>query len=55
MKEGIPYAESLSWFIPESMGDTIRFFRFSANNGRNVQNIWVSMDSTKVFCSDILD
>ena len=54
-KEKIPYAEELPWFNPQSMGDTIRVFEFSTNDSKNIQTIWTSMDSTKVFCRDIAD
>ncbi len=53
--EKIPYAEELPWFNPQSMGDTIRVFEFSMNDSKNIQTIWVSMDSTKVYCRDIAD
>ena len=51
----IPYGETLDWFNPTTLGDTIMVHEYSTNNSRNIQTIWVSLDSTKVFCRDILD
>jgi len=51
----IPYGETLDWFKPTSLGDTIMVYEYSTDNGRNIQTIWTSLDSTKVFCRDILD
>jgi hypothetical protein len=51
----IPNGETLDWFKPTTLGDTIMVYEYSTDNGRNVQTIWTSLDSTKVFCRDILD
>ena len=51
----IPYVETLDWFDPTTLGDTIMVYEYSTNNSRNIQTIWVSLDSTKVFCRDIAD
>jgi len=51
----IPYAETLEWFNPTTLGDTIVVYEYSTNNNRNIQTIWASIDSTKAFVRDILD
>jgi hypothetical protein len=51
----IPYAEEISWFTPQAKGDTIMVYEFSTNHNKNIQTIWASKDSTKVFCRDIAD
>ena len=51
----IPYGETLDWFNPTTLGDTIIVYEYSTNNSRNIQTIWATLDSTKVFCRDILD
>ena len=51
----IPYGETLKWFNPTTLGDTIMVYEYSTDDGRNVQTIWSSLDSTKVFVRDILD
>lgn len=51
----IPYGETLDWFNPTTLGDTIMVYEYSANNNRNIQTIWTSLDSTEVFAMDILD
>lgn len=51
----IPYGETLDWFKPTTLGDTIMVYEYSTGNSRNIQTIWASLDSTKVFCRDILD
>ena len=51
----IPYGETLDWFNPSILGDTIMVFEYSTNDSRNIQTIWAKLDSTKVFCRDILD
>ena len=51
----IPYGETLDWFKPTTLGDTIIVYEYSTENNRNIQTIWTSLDSTKVFCRDILD
>lgn len=50
--ELIPYADDVSWFVPQSMGDTIKIYEFSTNESRNIQTFWISLDSTKAFCRD---
>jgi hypothetical protein len=51
----IPLGETLDWFKPTTLGDTILVYEYSTDNSRNIQTIWTSLDSTKVFCRDILD
>jgi len=51
----IPYGETLEWFNPTTLGDTIMVYEYSTNNSRNIQTIWMNLDSTKVFVRDILD
>ncbi|MEZ4800275.1 MAG: hypothetical protein R2809_10980 [Flavobacteriales bacterium] len=51
----IPYDETLEWFNPTTLGDTIMVYEYSTNNSRNIQTIWMNMDSTKVFVRDIFD
>ncbi len=51
----IPYGETLDWFNPTTLGDTIMVFEYSSKDNRNIQTIWTSRDSTKAFCRDVLD
>ena len=51
----IPYGETLDWFNPTTLGDTIMVYEYSTTNNRNIQTLWTTLDSTKVFCRDILD
>ncbi|MBN8680812.1 MAG: hypothetical protein J0M29_21485 [Chitinophagales bacterium] len=51
----IPYGETLEWFNPTTLGDTIVVYEYSTSNSRNIQTIWMNLDSTKVFVRDILD
>jgi hypothetical protein len=51
----IPYGKTLEWFNPTILGDTIMVYEYSTNNSKNIQTIWTSLDSTKVFVRDILD
>lgn len=51
----IPYGETLDWFNPTTLGDTIMVYEYSTNDSRNIQTLWTSLDSTKVFCRDVLD
>jgi hypothetical protein len=49
----IPYGETLDWFNPITLGDTIMVYEYSTNDSRNIQTIWTNFDSTKVFVRDI--
>ena len=51
----IPYGETLDWFNPTTLGDTIMVYEYSTNDSQNIQTIWTSMDSSKVFCRAVLD
>ena len=51
----IPLGETLEWFNPTTLGDTILVYEFSTNDSRNIQTIWTNLDSSEVFVRDILD
>jgi len=51
----IPYGETLEWFNPKILGDTIMVYEYSTNDSKNIQTIWTNLDSTKVFVRDIFD
>ena len=51
----IPFGETIEWFNPKSLGDTIMVYEFSTNDSRNIQTVWTNLDSTEVFVRDILD
>ncbi len=51
----IPYGETLEWFNPTILGDSIMVYEYSTNDSKNIQTIWTDLDSTKVFVRDILD
>ncbi len=51
----IPLGETLDWFNPKTLGDTIMVYEYSTNDSRNVQTIWINIDSTEVFVRDIFD
>jgi hypothetical protein len=51
----IPYDETLDWFNPTTLGDTITVYEYSTNDSKNIQTIWTNLDSTKVFIRDIFD
>lgn len=44
-----------NWFKPETLGDSILTFTFNKDVYGNGQFIYSSLDSTQVFCKDILD
>jgi len=43
------------WFNPASLGDSIFIFNYKKDDYGNGQTIYSSLDSTKVFCIDVLD
>ncbi|MFT3912074.1 MAG: hypothetical protein QM737_21795 [Ferruginibacter sp.] len=43
------------WFSPSSLGDSIFVFKYAKDEYGNGQTFYSSLDSTKVFCVDILD
>lgn len=51
----IPLGETLEWFNPTILGDSIMVYEYSKDNSRNIQTIWTNLDCTKVFVRDILD
>ncbi|MEO2051498.1 MAG: hypothetical protein ABGX00_07005 [Allomuricauda sp.] len=51
----IPLGESLEWFSPMTLGDTIIVYEYSTDDSRNIQTIWTNLDRTEVFVRDILD
>jgi hypothetical protein len=51
----IPLGETLEWFNPTILGDSIMVYEYSTDNSRNIQTIWTNLDSTEVFVRDILD
>ena len=53
--ESIPYGEVIDWVNPQVMGDTIFVFEYSSEDGRNIQTLWTSRDSTRVLCRDTFD
>jgi energy-coupling factor transporter transmembrane protein EcfT len=44
-----------NWFKPESLGDSVLVFKYSKDDYGNGQTIYSSVDSTRIFCIDILD
>ncbi len=53
--EKIPHNEALKWFTPTLLGDTIMVYEYVSDDYRNIQTIWTTLDSTKVFVRDIFD
>lgn len=51
----IPLGETLEWFNPTILGDSIMVYEYSTDDSRNIQTIWTNLDSTEVFVRDILD
>ncbi|MBS1511786.1 MAG: hypothetical protein JST86_13145 [Bacteroidetes bacterium] len=43
------------WFNPATLGDSIMVFEYATYGSSNIQTIWTSLDSTKVFVRDIAD
>jgi len=54
-KLGTPLAETIEWWNPKEMGDTIFVFEYAITEGKNIRTLWISKDSTEVYCRDILD
>lgn len=44
-----------NWFKPESLGDTVLIFTHSKDEYGNGQTLYSSLDSTRVFCIDVLN
>lgn len=53
--EGTPLAENINWWNPKSMGDFINVYEYRIKEGKNIRTLWISSDSTEVYCRDILD
>ena len=51
----VPNGEVLEWFKPTTLGDTILIYEYSTYDSQNIQTIWTSLDSTKVFVRDVFD
>ncbi|WP_324027841.1 hypothetical protein QSV08_07810 [Maribacter sp. BPC-D8] len=51
----IPFGETLEWFNPTTLGDSIMLYEYATDDNRNIQTIWAKLDSTEVFVRDILD
>jgi hypothetical protein len=51
----LPYGETTDWISPQTMGDTILVFEYTSDDGKNIQTLWASRDSTEVLCRDIFD
>lgn len=51
----VPYGETIKWFNPKTLGDTIMVYEYSTDDSRNIQTIWTNLDGTKVFVRDIFD
>ncbi len=46
----------VNWFQPDLLqGDSARIFEWRSEDQRNISTLYVSWDSTKVYCQDILD
>lgn len=50
-----PLAETVEWWKPKEMGDTIIVYEYPIKEGKHIRTLWVSQDSTEVYCRDILD
>ena len=53
--EKIPSGETIEWFNPRTLGDSIIVYEYSTNDYRNIQTIWSNLDSTEVYVRDIFD
>lgn len=51
----IPLGETIEWFNPTTLGDTIMVYEYSTNDNRSIQTIWTNLDSTEVYVRDIFD
>ena len=52
---GIPSDVNIDWWNPRGLGDTLFVYEYEIRQGKNTRTLWVSMDSTEVYCRDILD
>lgn len=51
----IPQGQVHPWFSPKTLGDTAMLYEYTSSDHRNIQTIWVNLDSTRAFCRDIYD
>ena len=52
---GTPFAENIEWWAPKEMGNIIIVYEYPIKEGKNIRTLWISKDSTEVYCRDILD
>ncbi len=48
-------SENNKWFKPQTLGDSLLVFVYKKDDFGNGQTIYSSLDSTRVFCIDVLD
>jgi hypothetical protein len=48
-------SENNQWFKPQTLGDSLLVFVYKKDDFGNGQTIYSSLDSTHVFCIDVLD
>ena len=48
-------SENDKWFKPQTLGDSLLVFVYKKDDFGNGQTIYSSLDSTRVFCIDVLD
>lgn len=46
---------NLEWLNPKDMGDTILVFKYIDKESEYSKTLWTSLDSTLVYCQDIID
>jgi len=49
----IPGGESLNWFNPATLGDSIMVYELSINDSKDILTIWSNIDKTKVFVRNL--
>ncbi|MDR2913744.1 MAG: hypothetical protein LBV74_02755 [Tannerella sp.] len=49
-----PFSQN-DWFAPETLGDSLRIFKWEKDASGNMQIIYASSDSTKMYCVDIAE
>ena len=52
---GTPLSENIDWWNPKELGDTILVYEYPIKEGKNIRTLWISKDSTEIYCRDILD
>ena len=48
-----PTNDSLAWFNPKSLGDSINVYLYISPNSNNSQTIWTNREETEAFVSDV--